>query len=88
MVHSTVQSPSQIQANPSRRLGVQKVEATRLSHLKGNLGPNWDGPCKVTELIKPSTFRLESSKDFPLARPWNADNLKRFYLSLVFCYLK
>ena len=39
---------------------VRKVEATGLSHLKGKSGANWDGPYKVTKVLKPGTFRLES----------------------------
>ena len=59
---------------------VRKVETTGLSHLKGKLGANWDGPYKVTKVIKPGTFRLENPEGIPLARPWNADNLKKFYV--------
>lgn len=47
---------------------VRKVEAIRLSHLKGNLGANWDGPYKVTEVIKLGTFRLENPEGIPLAQ--------------------
>ena len=50
---------------------VGKVKATGLSHLKGKLGG---------KVIEPVTFRLESPKGVPLARPWNADNLKKFYI--------
>lgn len=41
---------------------------------------NWDGPYKVTEVIMPGTLWLESPKGVPLARPWNSDNLKKFYV--------
>ncbi|XP_057246762.1 uncharacterized protein LOC130589512 [Beta vulgaris subsp. vulgaris] len=59
---------------------VRKVEATGLSHLKGKLGANWDGPYKVTKVIKPGTFQLENPEGIPLARPWNLDNLKKYYV--------
>lgn len=59
---------------------VRKVEATGLSHLKGKLGTNWDGTYKVSEVIKLGIFWLESPEGIPLARPWNADNLKNFYV--------
>lgn len=36
----------------------------------------WDGCYKVTEVVKPKTFRMESLEDVPLARPWDADNIK------------
>lgn len=48
---------------------VKKVEATGLAHLKGKLEPNWDEPYKVTEVVKPGTYRLELPKGIPLARP-------------------
>ena len=65
------------------RLGiwvVRKVEAMRLLHRNGKLGANWDKPHKVTEVIKPGTFRLEPPEGVPFARPWNVDNLKKFYV--------
>lgn len=55
---------------------ISKVKATVLTHLEGKLGPKWDGPYKVTPVIKPETYRLESMEGTPLARPWNVDNLR------------
>ena len=48
---------------------VQKVEAMGLAHMKGKLGPKWDGPYKVTEVIKPGTYRLETPDGTPLTMP-------------------
>lgn len=59
---------------------VRKVEATGLTHLKGKLGSKWDGPYKVVAEVKPGTYRLESPEGTPLARPWYADNLKKYFI--------
>ncbi|XP_057545841.1 uncharacterized protein LOC130824839 [Amaranthus tricolor] len=59
---------------------LRKVEATGKNAEKGKLGANWDGPFKVTHVIKPGTFGLEDMKGKKLPRPWNGDHLKKFFI--------
>ena len=45
----------------------------------GSFGPKWEGPYKITEVMRPGTYRLADHNDRALSHPWNADHLKRFY---------
>lgn len=47
--------PSLEAIQPSCWQLVRKIEATGLAHLNGKLGPKWDGPYKVIEVIKLET---------------------------------
>lgn len=40
------------------------------------LGPNWQGPYKVLEIIRPGTYRLRDMSGAVLPCPWNAKHLK------------
>lgn len=46
----------------------------------GALGPNWEGPYKIRELICPATYRLEILDGKTIKHTWNAQNLKKFYI--------
>lgn len=59
---------------------LRKIEATGKAPQLGKLSPNWEGPYQVIEQIGSGTFRLTTMDGEPLNRPWNADNLRRFYI--------
>ena len=42
---------------------------------KGKLFSNWEGPYRVTEVIRPGTYRLIDLEGHQLVRPWNVQNL-------------
>lgn len=63
---------------------IRTIKARGLSYVKGKLGPNWDSPYKVIDIVKLGTFRLESPEGVPVSRPWNADNLKMFHVYMAF----
>ncbi|KAL2246917.1 UNVERIFIED_CONTAM: hypothetical protein Sindi_2544000 [Sesamum indicum] len=65
--------PRQLQVGD---LVLKKVEASK--HV-GKLEPPWEGPYKVTEIRKKGTYRLEDMQGRDLPRPWNIQNLKKFY---------
>lgn len=46
----------------------------------GKLGPNQEGPYKVTEIAEVGTYRLAYLDGNPVPRPWNAQNLKKFWV--------
>ncbi|KAL2254676.1 UNVERIFIED_CONTAM: Retrovirus-related Pol polyprotein from transposon [Sesamum indicum] len=58
-------------------LVLRKVEVSR--HV-GKLDPNWEGPFKVVEIVGKGTYKLQDAQGKELPRPWNIQNLKRFYV--------
>nr|GEV20843.1 reverse transcriptase domain-containing protein [Tanacetum cinerariifolium] len=44
----------------------------------GNLGPKWEGPYEVTEVLGNGPYKLRSTDRTVLPRTWNVANLKRF----------
>ena len=45
----------------------------------GVLGPNWEGPYQVIEVIKEGTYKLARLDGGAVPRTWNAIHLKRYY---------
>ena len=45
----------------------------------GVLGPNWEGLYRVSSIIRPRTYELETLEGHILGNPWNADYLCRYY---------
>lgn len=45
----------------------------------GKLGANWEGPYKITRVVKPGVYRLETSHGEAVPRAWNSMHLRRFY---------
>ena len=43
------------------------------------LGANWEGPYKITKVIGPDTYKLQTMEGKDLPRTWNVENLKRFF---------
>ena len=44
------------------------------------LAQTWEGPYKVTAIASVRAYYLEDLDERPLLRPWNVQNLKKFYL--------
>jgi hypothetical protein len=44
------------------------------------LSAPWEGPFIVTEVISPSTYRLQWGDGQGVPNPWNMEHLRRFYL--------
>ncbi|CAA7061579.1 unnamed protein product [Microthlaspi erraticum] len=45
----------------------------------GKFGFHWEGPFRITKIIKPGVYELDDCHGNPLPRPWNSMNLRRFY---------
>lgn len=45
----------------------------------GKLGPNWEGPYRVTKSTQNNTHYLETLEGELLPQPWNIEHLKRYY---------
>ena len=43
------------------------------------LAPSWKGLYRVTAIAGAEAYYLEDIEEKPLPRPWNIQNLKRFY---------
>ncbi|KAL2247788.1 UNVERIFIED_CONTAM: Gag-Pol polyprotein [Sesamum indicum] len=65
--------PRQLQVGD---LVFKKVEASK--HV-GKLEPPWEGPYKVNEIRRRGTYKLQDMQGRDLPRPWNIQNLKKFY---------
>ena len=59
---------------------LRKFKATRREPKLGKLQRNWEGPYRVTSMVRPGTYRREDQEGRPLPRSWNADNLRKFYV--------
>ena len=45
----------------------------------GKLGPNWKGPYRITSEAGIGAYFLEDLDEHVILRPWNVNNLKRYY---------
>ena len=54
------------------------VDATK-NPAWGKLGPNWEGPYRITSEDGIGAYFLEDLDEHVIPRPWNVNNLKRYY---------
>ena len=45
----------------------------------GKLGPNWEGPFRITSVAGIDAYYLEDLNEKAVPCPWNVNNLKRYY---------
>nr|GEY11415.1 reverse transcriptase domain-containing protein [Tanacetum cinerariifolium] len=52
------------------------------SHVEdgGKLGPKWEGPYEVTEVLGKGAYKLRDRNGYTLPRTWNIRNLKKCYI--------
>ncbi|GFZ14410.1 hypothetical protein Acr_24g0006000 [Actinidia rufa] len=60
-------------------LVLRKVVGNTKNSTDEKLGPNWEGPYKIVKLIGKCVYYLEDSKGKQVQRPWNSNNLKKYY---------
>ena len=56
-----------------------KVVGTTKNSAWGKLGPNWEGPYHITSQADIGAYFLEDLDEHVISRPWNVNNLKRYY---------
>ena len=56
-----------------------KVVENMKNPARGKLGPNWEGSYQVTSVVGIGAYRLEDFDENPLPRPWNVNNLHKYY---------
>ena len=60
-------------------LVLRKVLGTARNLAWGKLGPNWEGPYRITSTTGIDAFYLEDLDECVIPRPWNKNNLRRYY---------
>ena len=60
-------------------LVLRKVMGTARDFLQGKLGPNWEGPYRITSWQRKGTYHLETLDGRKLQHPWNLEHLRKYY---------
>ena len=63
----------------SRDLVLRKVVRIAKNPTWGKLGPNWEGPYKINSVASIGAYYLEDLDENVVPRPWNVNNLRRYY---------
>ena len=63
----------------ARELVLRRVVGNMRDMAAGKLAQSWEGPYRVTAIAGAGAYYLEDLDERPLPRPWNANNLKKFY---------
>ena len=60
-------------------LVLRKVTRATRDPSQGKVGPNWEGPYKITLWQRKYTYYLETLDGQKLHHPWNIEHLKKYY---------
>ena len=60
-------------------LVLRKTMGTAVNPREGKLGPNWEGPYKITATSSTGAYYLENAEGVQITNPWNTHNLRRYY---------
>ena len=60
-------------------LVLKKLLPARKNPAHGKLGPNWEGPYIITQVVRPGNYELQTKEGKILQHTFNAEHLKRFY---------
>ena len=60
-------------------LVLKKLLLARKDPTHGKLGPNWEGPYIISQIIRPDNYELQTEEGKTLHHSWNVEHLKRFY---------
>ena len=60
-------------------LVLRKVMGASRDPTQGKLGPNWEGPYRITSWQRKCTYHLETLDGQKLPHPWNTEHLKKYY---------
>ena len=60
-------------------LVLKKLMPARKDPTHGKLGPNWEGPYVVSQVVRPDSYELQTEEGKTLLHSWNAEHLRRFY---------
>ena len=68
-----------VRAFVPRDLVLRKVVGNMKNLAWGKLGPNWEGPYRVTSVARTRAYHMEEFDKNTLPQPWNVNNLHRYY---------
>ena len=60
-------------------LVLRKVMGVTKDPSQGKLGPNWEGPYRITSWQRKGTYHLETLDGQKLQHPWNTEHLQKYY---------
>ena len=60
-------------------LVLRKILGSAKNPAWGKLGPNWEGPYRITLVAGIGAYYLEDLDEKDILRPWNVNNLRRYY---------
>ena len=60
-------------------LVLRKVVGAAKNSAWGKLGPNWEGPYRITLKAGIGAYFLEDLDEHVIPHPWNVNNLNRYY---------
>ena len=60
-------------------LVLRKVLGIAKNPAWGKLGPNWEGPYRITLVAGIRAYHLEDLDENVVPHPWNVNNLKMYY---------
>ena len=60
-------------------LVLRKVVGTAKNPSQGKLRPNWEGPYRIISVAGIEAYFLEDLDENVIPRPWNINNLRRYY---------
>ena len=60
-------------------LVLRKVMGVAKDPTQGKLGPNWEGPYRITSWQRKGTYQLETMDERKLQHPWNTKQLRKYY---------
>ena len=60
-------------------LVLRKVVGNTKNPAWGKLGPNWEGPYRITSVAGVGAYYLEDLDEKRVLHPWNVSNLRRYY---------
>ena len=60
-------------------LVLRRVMGAARDPSQGKLGPNWEGPYRITSWQRKGTYHLETLDERRLQHPWNTEHLRKYY---------
>ena len=60
-------------------LALRKVLGNTKNLAWEKLGPNWEGPYRITSVARIGVYYLEDLDEKTVLHPWNVNNLERYY---------
>jgi len=60
-------------------LVLRKVIGVARDPTHGKLGPNWEGPYRITSWQRKGAYHMETLDGWKLPHPWNTEHLQKYY---------